>query len=90
MIPIFIDSIIYKVTHNDIVIFNNIIFLLIIMPIIIMLFCFLSQQDELLASQHYDDNSVACIEEKCSVLGMRQYCRYNYYTYTTARVQLQY
>ena len=33
-------------------------------------------QDELLASQHYDDNTVACIEDKCFVLGIRQYCRY--------------
>ena len=32
-------------------------------------------QEELLASQHYDDNSVACIEDKCHVLGIRQYCR---------------
>ena len=37
-----------------------------------------SQQDELLASQHYDDNSVACIEEKCFVVGIRQYCRYEH------------
>ena len=35
-----------------------------------------SQQDELLASQHYDNNSVACIEDRCFVLGSRQYCRY--------------
>ena len=54
--------------------------ILIIMPIKLQLFCFLFQQDELLASQHYDDNSVACIEDKCSVLGMRQYCRYNFNT----------
>ena len=33
-------------------------------------------QNELLASQHNDDNSVACIEEKCYVLGTSQYCRY--------------
>ena len=32
-------------------------------------------QNELLASQHYDVNSVACIEEKCRILGLKQYCR---------------
>lgn len=37
---------------------------------------FFPPQDELLASQHNDDNSVACIEEKCYVLGTTQYCRY--------------
>jgi len=33
-------------------------------------------QRELLASQHHDDNSVACIEDKCYVVGFRQFCRY--------------
>lgn len=38
-------------------------------------------QDELLASQHHDDNSVACIEEKCYILGTTQYCRYCIHDY---------
>ena len=38
--------------------------------------CIFIFKDELLASQHYDDNSVACIEEKCFVIGIKQYCRY--------------
>ena len=33
-------------------------------------------QREVLASQHHDDNSVACIEDKAYVLGCRQFCRY--------------
>ena len=32
-------------------------------------------QGELLASQHYDENTVACIEDKCYVLGLPEYCR---------------
>lgn len=34
------------------------------------------ESSELFASQHHDDNSVACIEDKCYVLGLRSYCRY--------------
>lgn len=33
-------------------------------------------ENELLASQHHDENTVACIEDKCYVLGLREYCRY--------------
>ena len=32
-------------------------------------------QGELLASQHHDDNTVACVEDKCYVLGLSEYCR---------------
>lgn len=29
-----------------------------------------------MASQHHDDVSVACVDDKCLVLGFSQYCRY--------------
>lgn len=32
--------------------------------------------DEVYASRHRDNNSVACIEDKCYVLVFREYCRY--------------
>ncbi|GAB6024336.1 hypothetical protein CHUAL_009505 [Chamberlinius hualienensis] len=33
-------------------------------------------EDEIFASKHRDVNSVACIEDKCYVLTMNEYCRY--------------
>lgn len=36
---------------------------------------FLPQQNEIFASRHQDVNSVACIEDKCYVLTLAQYCR---------------
>eukprot|EP00731_Ephydatia_muelleri_P033369 Em0028g44a len=33
-------------------------------------------EGELLASEHHDENTVACIEEKCYVIGLSQYCRF--------------
>lgn len=35
----------------------------------------LSLQNEIFASRHQDVNSVACIEDKCYVLTLAQYCR---------------
>lgn len=35
----------------------------------------LPQQNEIFASRHQDVNSVACIEDKCYVLTLAQYCR---------------
>lgn len=32
-------------------------------------------QNEIFASRHQDENSVACIEEKCYVLTFAEYCR---------------
>ena len=32
-------------------------------------------QNEIFASRHQDVNSVACIEDKCYVLTLAQYCR---------------
>lgn len=32
-------------------------------------------QNEVFASRHQDQNSVACIEEKCYVLTFAEYCR---------------
>ncbi len=32
-------------------------------------------QNEIFASRHQDENSVACIEERCYVLPLAQYCR---------------
>lgn len=32
-------------------------------------------QNEVFASRHQDVNSVACIEDKCYVLTLAQYCR---------------
>lgn len=32
--------------------------------------------DEVFASRHRDNNSVACIEDKCYVLTFDPYCRY--------------
>ena len=34
-------------------------------------------QMEIMASQHHDDISVACIDDKCIVLGLTEFCRYN-------------
>lgn len=31
--------------------------------------------DEVFASKHQDNNSVACIEDKCYVLTFNEYCR---------------
>ena len=31
---------------------------------------------EIFASKHRDENSVACIEDKCYVLTLSEYCRY--------------
>lgn len=36
---------------------------------------FLPWQNEIFASRHQDVNSVACIEDKCYVLTLAQYCR---------------
>lgn len=36
---------------------------------------FLLLQNEIFASRHQDENSVACIEEKCYVLTFAEYCR---------------
>lgn len=36
---------------------------------------FVPQQNEIFASRHQDVNSVACIEDKCYVLTLAQYCR---------------
>ncbi len=33
-------------------------------------------QNEIFASRHQDENSVACIEDKCYVLTLAQYCRW--------------
>lgn len=33
-------------------------------------------QNEVFASRHQDQNSVACIEEKCYVLTFAEYCRW--------------
>ncbi|XP_014061762.1 bromo adjacent homology domain-containing 1 protein isoform X1 [Salmo salar] len=33
-------------------------------------------ENEIFASRHQDENSVACIEDKCYVLTLAQYCRY--------------
>ncbi|XP_077366713.1 bromo adjacent homology domain-containing 1 protein [Festucalex cinctus] len=33
-------------------------------------------ENEIFASRHQDENSVACIEDKCYVLPLAQYCRY--------------
>ncbi|XP_053743615.1 bromo adjacent homology domain-containing 1 protein [Synchiropus splendidus] len=33
-------------------------------------------QNEIFASRHQDENSVACIEDRCYVLPLAQYCRY--------------
>ncbi|KAJ6667321.1 hypothetical protein lerEdw1_017299 [Lerista edwardsae] len=33
-------------------------------------------QNEIFASRHQDENSVACIEEKCYVLTFAEYCRF--------------
>ena len=35
----------------------------------------LCQQMEVMASRHKDDNSVACIVDKCYVLSYPEYCR---------------
>ena len=32
--------------------------------------------DEIFASKHKDNSSVACIEDKCYVLTFNEYCRY--------------
>lgn len=37
---------------------------------------FFSLQNEIFASRHQDVNSVACIEDKCYVLTLAQYCRW--------------
>lgn len=38
--------------------------------------CYISfLQNEIFASRHQDENSVACIEEKCYVLTFAEYCR---------------
>lgn len=34
-----------------------------------------SFQNEIFASRHQDENSVACIEDRCYVLPLAQYCR---------------
>ena len=36
---------------------------------------FILLQNEILASRHKDDNSVACIVDKCYVLSYPEYCR---------------
>lgn len=33
---------------------------------------------EVMASQHHDDISVACIDDKCHVLGLSEFYRYMY------------
>ncbi|XP_072342279.1 bromo adjacent homology domain-containing 1 protein-like [Scyliorhinus torazame] len=33
-------------------------------------------ENEIFASRHQDENSVACIEEKCYVLTFSEYCRF--------------
>uniref|UniRef100_A0A4W5NYM1 BAH domain-containing protein n=1 Tax=Hucho hucho TaxID=62062 RepID=A0A4W5NYM1_9TELE len=33
-------------------------------------------ENEIFASRHQDQNSVACIEDKCYVLTLAQYCRF--------------
>uniref|UniRef100_UPI00358E895E uncharacterized protein isoform X1 n=2 Tax=Myxine glutinosa TaxID=7769 RepID=UPI00358E895E len=35
-----------------------------------------SEKNEVFASRHQDENSVACIEEKCYVLTLAEYCRF--------------
>lgn len=37
--------------------------------------CAVGFQNEIFASRHQDENSVACIEDKCYVLTLAQYCR---------------
>lgn len=38
--------------------------------------CAVGFQNEIFASRHQDENSVACIEDKCYVLTLAQYCRW--------------
>lgn len=42
----------------------------------LILFPFEPLQNEVFASRHQDQNSVACIEEKCYVLTFAEYCRW--------------
>lgn len=43
---------------------------------LLLLSAFEPLQNEVFASRHQDQNSVACIEEKCYVLTFAEYCRW--------------
>ncbi len=45
-------------------------------------------QNEIFASRHQDENSVACIEDRCYVLPLAQYCRW-VHTHTHTHTQTE-
>lgn len=47
-------------------------------------------QNEIFASRHQDENSVACIEDRCYVLPLAQYCRWVQSHTHTHRTQIHF